>query len=146
MTATLTLTHPAVPAAVAPPVLVDDLGEYEGCLTALASLTDPGDRALCLDMAAYWAARCAVLVEDLYACAEWADTAKLCQAVAATERGFVLPDLATWMADPRWDALAAGECDRAATLRALRTAVAPSVPAGAAAVLLRIAASEPAAS
>ena len=143
MTATLTLPHPAVPATVAPPVLVDDHGEFEGCLTALASLTDPGDRALCLDMAAFWAARCAVLVPDLGACAEWADIARLCQAVAATERGYVLPGLAAWMGDPGWDELAAGEYDRATVLRALCAAVAPSVPAGAARVLERIAASEP---
>jgi hypothetical protein len=144
MTGTLTLPHPAVPAAIAPPVLVDDLGEYEGCMTALAALTDAGERALCLDMAAYWAARCAVLVPDLDACDEWAAIARLCQAVAATERGFVLPGDAAWMTGPRWDELAAGEFDRPAALRALYAAVGHLVPAGAAGVLLRIAAAEPA--
>ena len=143
MTATLTLPHPAVPATVAAPVQVDDLGEFEGCLAILPDLTDPDDRALHLHMAAYWAERCARTVPDLDACDEWATIAKVCQAVAATERGFVLPGLAAWMADPGWDELATGEYDRATDLRALCAAVAPSVPAGAARVLERIAASEP---
>ena len=140
--ATLTVPHPSVPATLAPPVLVDDLGEHEACLTVLVTLTDPDERALTLDMAAFWAARLAVLVPDLDACSEWATVARVCQAVAATHRGFVLPGPAAWMSDPHWDALAAGEYDRTAALRALHAAITPSLPAGAARVLERIAASE----
>jgi hypothetical protein len=144
MTATLTLPHPAVPAAIVPPVLVDDLGEFEACLASLTSHTHPRGRVLALDMAAHWAARLAILVPDPGACSEWVTIARLCQAVAATERGFVLPGYRAWMEDPHWDALAAGEYDRASVLRALHAAIAPLLPAGAAKVLERIAAAEPA--
>lgn len=143
MTATMVLPHPAVPASDAPPVLVDDHGEFEACLTTLTTLTVPQERALCLDMAAYWAARLAVLVPDLDACSEWAVIARVCQAVAATQRGYVLPGPAAWMSDPHWDELAAGEYDRATVLRALHAAIGHLLPAGAVRVLQRIAASEP---
>lgn len=136
-----TLTLPPVPAD---PVLVDDYSEYEGCLTLLAALTRPDERALALDMAAYWASRCAVMVPELAARAEWIATARLCQAVAATERGHVLDGPAAWMGDPHWDELAAGEYGRAGVLRALHAAIAGLLPAGAARVLQRIAATEPA--
>ena len=84
MTATLELAHPAVPASAAPPVLVDDYGEHEACLRTLRGLTGARERALCLDMAAYWAARLAALVPDVAACAEWVAVAWLCRAVAAS--------------------------------------------------------------
>ena len=105
---TVAVPHPAVPATVAPPVLVDDFGEFEGCLAMLTGLTGQQDRALALRMAAFWAERCAVLVPDPAALDEWLVVACVCQAVAATERGFVLPGPAAWMNDPGWDELAGG--------------------------------------